>query len=51
VRVRGKVTRRSPAWLSRLAERGDRRAAVETPRGRLIEQVSEVELGGKLQAA
>ena len=50
--VRGKVTNRSlKAWLAQLTERGDRRAAAEALRARLVEKVNEVELGGRREAA
>jgi hypothetical protein len=50
--VRGKVTKRSlEAWLAQLAEAGDRRAAVEALRARLVEKTNEVELGGRREAA
>jgi hypothetical protein len=50
--VRGKVTDRSlEAWLAQLAERDDRPAAAEALRARLVEQVNELELGGRREAA
>jgi hypothetical protein len=50
--LRGRVGGRSlEAWLAQLAEREDRRAAAEALRGRLVEKVNEVELGGRREAA
>jgi hypothetical protein len=50
--VRGKVTSRSlEAWLAQLAGAGDRGAASESLRARLVEKTNEVELGGRREAA
>ena len=50
--VRGKVSKRSlAAWLTQLASRDDRQAAVEALRARLVEKASEVELVGRREAA
>jgi hypothetical protein len=50
--VRGGVSKRSlEAWLVQLREAGDRRAAAESLRARLVEKTNEVELGGRREAA
>jgi hypothetical protein len=50
--VRGRVSKRLlESWLAQLREAGDRRAAAEALRTRLVEKTNEVEPGGRREAA